>query len=132
MANKKHEVDWGGRGAASVPKLLMGHPDWLMLSGSARNVMDLLLYQFNGSNNGNLAATHSMFECRGGMAEGTLAKALRELQEANLIVKTRTNQKGREGARCALYALTWVRIHDCPGKELELGPTKFASRKIVA
>lgn len=67
----------------------------------------------------------------GGMAEGTLSKALKELQERNLIVKTRSNYKGRDGARCALYAFTWAPIDECPGKMLEVAATITAARKLI-
>lgn len=127
----RRDSDWGGRGAYMIPRLLGEHPDFLTMTGSELKVFMLLLSQYRGNNNGDLAATHSMMEERGGMAEGTLAKSLQGLQERNLIVKSRTNMKGREGARCALYALTWLPIHECPGKGLEIGPTTSASRRLA-
>lgn len=133
MAKKiRRDSDWGGRGAYMIPRLLGEHPDWLTMTGSEYRVLFLLISQYRGNNNGALAATHSMMAERGGMAEGTLATALKGLQDRNLIVRTRTNMKGREGARCALYALTWLRIHECPGKHLERGPTPKALRQLCA
>ncbi len=132
MAKRKtrRDSDWGGRGAYMIPRLLGEHPDFLTMTGSELKVFMLLLSQYRGSNNGDLAATHSMMEERGGMAKATLAASLQGLQERNLIVRTRTNMKGREGARCALYALTWLRIHECPGRQLEIGPTPTPMRKL--
>ncbi|MDT4855643.1 hypothetical protein FQZ97_900060 [compost metagenome] len=64
------------------------------------------------------------------MSKTTLAASLRELQERNLIIKTRTNYKGRDGARCALYAVAWAPIEECPGKMLEVAQTLTAPRKL--
>lgn len=132
MAKAKHKIDFGPMGAFMLPKALMAHPDFSELSSSALKVLMVLGYQFNGRNNGNLSATHSMLQEWGGMAKATLAAALRELQERNLIIKTRTNYKGRDGARCALFALAWAPIDDCPGKMLEVSPSSFAKRKLSA
>ncbi|MGQ4879809.1 hypothetical protein ACOJCM_14685 [Billgrantia sp. LNSP4103-1] len=130
MAKKKPKVHWGAGGALAIPKFLMGHEDFRELSPSALKVLLVLGYQYNGKNNGDLSATHTMMQDWGGMAEATLSRALRELQERNLVTKTRTNYKGRDGARCALYALTWAPIDECPGKMLEVHPTITAPRKL--
>lgn len=132
MAKKaKPKIDWGPMGAFVIPKALMAHSDFRDLSPSALKVLMVLGYQLNGRNNGDLSATHVMLQEWGGMAEATLSRALKELQERNLIVKTRTNYKGRDGARCALYAVTWAPIEECPGKMLEIRPTVTAPRKLT-
>lgn len=131
-SKKKPKFDWGPMGALALPKALMAHPDFRELSSSALKVLMVLGYQLNGRNNGDLSATHSMLQDWGGMAEATLCKALRELQTRNLIIKTRTNYKGRDGARCALYAVTWAAIDECKGKMLEVPPTITAPRKLSA
>lgn len=126
---KRNRVATPG-GFLALPKLLMEQRDFRELSPSAIKVLLVLGSQFKGDNNGNLAATHSMLKQWGGMAEGTLAKALKELQARDLIVKTRDNRRGREGARCALFALAWEPINDCPGKDLDVLPTIVAPRKL--
>lgn len=131
MAKKQPKVNWGPMGAFSLPKALMAQADFRDLSPSALKVLMVLGYQLNGRNNGDLSATHTMMAEWGGMAKGTLASALKELQERNLIIKTRTNYKGRDGARCALFAVTWAPIDECPGKMLEVGPTTTAPRKLT-
>jgi len=132
MAKKKApQVDWGPMGAFVLPKALMAHPDFRELSPSALKVLMVLGYQYNGRNNGNLAATHTMLEAWGGMAEATLSRALKELQERELIIKTRTHYKGRDGARPALYGLTWIPIHECPGKNLEVAATATGLRSLT-
>lgn len=130
MAKKKPKLDWGPMGAVAIPRALMTHRDFCEMSGSARKVLDLLTYQYNGRNNGNLAATHTMMADWGGMAKGTLAAALRELVDRNLIIKSRDHDRSRDGAKPALYALSWQPIDECPGKDLELSPTILARRKL--
>lgn len=135
MARKKRNPQnknvFGKLGAFVLPKTLMNHPDFRGLPYSAVKVLMVLGHQFNGRNNGDLAASHSMLQEWGGMAESILSKSLKVLQDNNLIVKTRTNYKGKAGARCALYALTWWPIHECKGKNLELEPTQKAIRNLI-
>ena len=131
MAKKKPRIDWGPMGAITLPKALMAHSDYREVSPSARKVLDLLTYQYNGRNNGDLAATHTMMEDWGGMAKGTLASALRELQTRRLIVKTREYNRSRDGAAPALYALAWLPIDECPGKLLDHGPTIKPPRSLA-
>jgi len=57
-------------------------------------------------------------------AKRTLSRCLTELMERGLIVKTREGWFSNPGGRCALYALTWQRIEECEGKDLELGPSR--------
>lgn len=133
MAKKqaRRDADWGGRGAYMIPRLLGEHPDWMTMTGSEYRVMFLLISQYRGNNNGDLAATESMMEARGGMAKNTLRAALLGLQDRNLIVKTRDNFKGENGMKPSLYALTWLRIHECPGKLLHHRPTEKPIRKLA-
>lgn len=130
MAKKKRGQAHTPGGFLALPHRLMEQRDFRELSPSALKVLMVLGSQYNGRNNGNLSATHSMMEDWGGMAKATLAKALRELLERNLISKTRENRHGREGARCALFALTWHAIDDCPGKDLEALPSIVPKRRL--
>lgn len=131
MAKKKRDGVATPGGFLALPKLLMEHSDFRELTPSALKVLMVLASQYNGRNNGDLSATHSMMEDWGGMAKATLAKALRELQARNLIARTRENRRGRDGARCALFALTWHTIDECPGKDLDAPPSIIARRKLA-
>lgn len=132
MAKRKSKKqDWGTRGAFALPKVLMDLKDYRDLSWAARKVLDVLTYQFNGYNNGNLAATYKMLQEWGGMSKTVLAKSLRELTSRNLIQKTREHNRARDGARPTLYALTWHPIDPCPRADLEIGPTDRASRSLL-
>ena len=119
MAKQKPKVDWGPKGAWALPKSLMEDSDFRALSPSATKVLMVLGCQYNGRNNGDLAATVTMLAPWGGMAKGTLAKALRELLGNRIIYKTRHHRRGVDGAKPTLYALSWVDINPCPGKGLD-------------
>jgi hypothetical protein len=101
---------------------MLRSPQFLALGGTAVKVLLFLASQHNGSNNGNLSATESMVEGAGLCSGGAAAKALRELMEARFIVRTRTGHR----RRCALYAVTFYEIDECPGKCLEVGHTTVA------
>lgn len=106
-----------------LPHNLLKCEDFTSLSGSALKVLLHLASQFNGTNNGDLSATLTDVRAKGVRSSSTLVAAIAELQQKNLIVCTRTGRFMRPGGRCALYGLTWLRIHDCPGKDLEHAPT---------
>ena len=104
--------------------------DYRSLRGNAVKLLNALVFQFNGNNNGDLCAAWSvMHEQHGFSSKGTLTRALQELLDKNLIVKTRSSLFQNPNNQCALYALTWLRRHECPGKNLEMRPTLLPDRK---
>ena len=94
------------------------------LSFTARGVLMELHMQYNGSNNGNLAATRTMAKEWGVSSPNILQRALSDLLNGGWIIQTRTSLFSRHGSRCALYALSWYAIDECPGKDLEVSPTR--------
>lgn len=127
MAKNSAKTKWQG-GYIALPKVVMEHDDFRSLAPSSLKVLMALMGQYNGGNNGDLSATHTTMRAWGGMSHTTLVKALRELQERQLIMKTRDALVGREGARCALYAITWQPIDPCGGK-LDVADTNTPPRK---
>lgn len=125
MARKKqYKVDFGGR-VFALPHRLLVHPAFDNLSPKAVTVLIKLGRHYNGRNNGDLACTVEMMAEGRKMDAKTLASALQELIDAGLIIRTRSYRKGgREPgmAQCALYALAWAYIDECPGKNLEVSP----------
>lgn len=119
--------DFGPRGYFALPKVVMEHEDFRSLAPTSAKVLTALMSQYNGRNNGDLSATHTTMKSWGGMAHSTLAKALRELLDRRLIVRTRDRRIGQEGARCALYAITWQPIDPCNGK-LDVADTNTPPR----
>ncbi|MCU1750072.1 hypothetical protein [Pseudomonas sp. 6D_7.1_Bac1] len=93
------------------------------LSFVARCVLMELHMQYNGNNNGNLAATRTMAKEWGVSSPNILQKALADLLTGGWIIQTRSSLFSRHGSRCALYALSWYAIDECPGKDLEVSWT---------
>ena len=94
------------------------------LSFVARVVLQELMAQYNGSNNGDLSATRTMAKEWGIGSDNTLRNALKELEAAGWIIQTRTSLFNKHGARCALYALAWLPIDECAGKDLDIAARK--------
>ena len=115
----------GLKSFAGIPRIVMESKDYVYLRSGGRSLLFEFAYQYKGKNNGNLSATYNQMKTRGFRSPTTLSKALKELQAANMLIKTR---QGGKNYPC-LYAVTWQPIDECRGKNLELGPTKTAPRK---
>lgn len=102
----------------------MQSPGHRALTFVARVVLQELMAQYNGSNNGDLSATRTMAKEWGIGSDNTLRNALKELEAAGWIIQTRTSLFNKHGARCALYALAWLPIDECAGKGLDVAPSK--------
>lgn len=113
---------------AALPHVMMDSEDFRTLSGGALKVLLGLLRQYRGGNNGDLSASFTQAEGWGVGSKSTLTKALEELQQCNLIIKTREGRFTRPGGCCALFALSWRPIDECGGK-LEITPTITPPRK---
>lgn len=113
---------------AGIPHSVMESESYYLSSGNALKLLLELAKQYNGINNGDLSAAFSVLKSRGWRSKKTLARCLTELIDRELIVRTREGWFSNPGGRCALYALAWDPIHECPGKDLELGPTRVPYR----
>jgi hypothetical protein len=113
---------------AGIPRTVMRNDDYKGLSGNAVKLLMALCFQYRGHGNGNLTAAWSVMKEHGFKSQDTLNRAKQELLDAGLIVQTRTGLFQNPGGRCALYALTWLPIHECPGRNLEIKPTTMAYR----
>jgi hypothetical protein len=76
----------------------------------------------NARRNGDLSAPPSTMRARGWTSNATRTAALRELEEAQIIVVTRRGNR----SRCALYAVTLWPL-DCDLEKLEVGPGSYKS-----
>lgn len=110
-------------GGHFMPRVVTNTPDYRLCSPTALKVLTMLFCQFNGYNNGDFQATFTLAKQWGIGSEATLARALRELIAAELIIKTRESVFRNPGRKCALYGVTWLGIDECGGK-LEMAPTK--------
>lgn len=116
-------------GYIGIPRRLAEQRDYLSLSTSAKVVLLALVYQYRGKNNGDLSAANRLLRRWGIKSSTTAQKAIKELLEANLIVRTREGRFLNPGGRCALYALTWESIDECGGK-LDVASTITPLRKL--
>lgn len=117
-------------GFIAIPNALHDHPAFAKLSGTEIKTLLGLARQYRGKNNGDLSASHTQAVKWGVSSKTSLAKALASLKEAGLIVRTREGVFINPGGRCALYALAWHSIDDCPGKALEVRPTSDPPLKL--
>jgi hypothetical protein len=95
-----------------IPEYVLNSEQFRRLSYMAKALLLDIGAQFRGRNNGDLNATYSTMQKRNWKSKDSLAKTLRELLGARLLIKTR--QGGRN--QCCLYALGWRGIDDCGGK----------------
>lgn len=124
----KGRTDRGG--FIAIPNALHDYPAFSELSGTALKVLLGLARQYRGANNGDLSASHTQAVRWGVGSKTSLAKALSDLQEHGLIIRTREGVFINPGGRCALYALAWKPIDDCPSKGLEIASTLTPSLKL--
>lgn len=92
------------------------------LSHMAAHLLDNLISQFDGKNNGDFSAAMGTMKLYGWSSQGSIHKAITELLALGFIEQTR--QGGRN--QCSLYAVTWLAIDECNGK-LDVNPTNVAS-----
>ncbi len=116
-------------GFAGIPRVVLDHRDYQNLSGGAVKLLVELASQYKGSNNGNLTTAYTILKKRGFKSKGAIARATKELLEARLIMLAREGRFTNPGGVCALYALCWYAIDDCPGKNLSIEPTATPPRK---
>jgi hypothetical protein len=127
--NKSRSDGAGGYGG--LPKFLWKHPDYCNLSGNAAKLLMDFACQFNGRNNGDLTNAYSVLKGRGWRSKQTIQRATNDLLESGLIIQTREGRFVNPGGVCALYAITWKAVDECPGKNLTVAPTNTPPRKFT-
>ena len=90
------------------------------LSGSAVKLLIDMGSQYNGKNNGDLAAAWKIMQPKGWNSEATLHKAKQELLAAGFISETR---KGQLPNLCSLYGITWQPLN--PDPKFDIQPFAF-------
>lgn len=111
----------------ALPYAVTSSDDFRALSGSETKLLLMIATQYNGSNNGDLQATHDLAKQWGIGSHQTLSKCIQALQERRLIIRTREGYFLNPGRRCALYAVTWNAIDYCRGK-LDVAATQIPPR----
>jgi len=108
----------------ALPHAVTAHPDFTSLSPRAVKALIDIGRQYNSRNNGDLSFVWKAAHNRGWTSKDQLNKAIIELIEKELIIKTR--QGGRHC--CNLFAITWQPIDECKGKH-DYAPTIAPPRK---
>lgn len=103
----------------SIPIKLAKSQVFRSLKPTSLKVLIELLAQYNGINNGDLCAPKAYMKEWGIGSYSTLYKAIQELLEKELIVKTKQGVFSKGGKDCSLYALSWLTIDHCDGIELD-------------
>ena len=122
MATRNRTKNRSAGRFGGLPLSVWNHPDYQGLSGSAVKLLMDLACQYNGYNNGDLTTAFSVLSKRGWTSKQTVARAVKELMEADLIIRTREGVFQNPGAKCALYAIAWQSIDECKGK-IDVRPT---------
>jgi DNA-binding transcriptional ArsR family regulator len=112
----------GGR-FVMLPEAVILSAEYQSLPGGAVRLLIALAAQYNGRNNGDLAAALSVVRRYGLASADTVSANLKRLEAAGLIVRTRDGQFCGGASTCALYALAWKPVDPCPGKGLTVAPT---------
>ena len=99
-------------GFAALPHCLLESKVYIGLSAHAVKLLNDLLTQFKGFNNGDLCLSWSIMEKRGWKSRDTLNKARKELIDVELIIVSRYGDRKRPH----LYALTIFAVDECGGK----------------
>lgn len=112
MAKENYKDKRESGGFVPLPYCVLRSNSYARLSAYAVKLLNDLLAQYNGHNNGDLCATWSLMERRGWRSRSTLCKALAELKRRQWVEVTR--QGGRH--RATLLAVTFYSIDNCRGK----------------
>ena len=112
-----------------LPHVVVKNKDYIQLSYKSKALLIDLMLQYNGKNNGDLTTALAILRDRGWKRQATVGEAVKELIDANLIIRTREGQFRNPFSRCALYAITWQPIDDCKDKDLTVNPTITPPRK---
>lgn len=131
MARKKRNPKNKSGRFVAIPHAVMDSTSFTQLGGSAVKLLLDIAYQYNGSNNGDFTVAYGYLKTRGWRSKGTISKAVKELTNADLILKTRQGKFQNPNACCDLYAITWQAIDECNGKSLEVAPTRTPPRKFA-
>lgn len=102
----------GGGNYIPLPYDVLRSPAFAALPAHAIKLLCDFLAQYNGKNNGDFQAVFSLMQKRGWASRDTLAKAIKALEEAGWIIRSRQGHR----KQCTLYAVTFYAVDECGGK----------------
>lgn len=105
-----------------IPHYVMQSNDYLNLSAASKELMNWILYQYTGNNNGQLAIVWSHYRpILSFSSPHTFIKALKELVDNKLIVNVGMSNAGLKGRPCYLYAISWLTVGCCKYNSASVG-----------
>lgn len=116
---------------AGIPNRVMEHSDFNALSANSVRLLLWFAYQYKGSNNGKLCAVHSQLRDKGFKSKSTLSSALRELLAGGFIELSKGSGLSKNGRTPNYYALTYEKVDEIRGFEMDLKPTNKALRTFI-
>jgi hypothetical protein len=121
---KRSKITGKGKGHSflRLPHFLTDSEQYGNLTAYASKLLTEIARKYRGKNNGDLSIPWVSLRTRGFNSEWTVKRARDELIDAGFILVTRHGGNHL----CALYAITWEAIDECPGKGLEIAPTHTA------
>ncbi len=108
---------------AGLSHPLMRSAEYVGLSCRAKALLLECAFQYNGYNNGDLCLSMSILRKRGYKSNDQRCKAIQELVQKKFLIKTR--QGTRSPPKPDLYAMAFLPIDECPGKNLDVQATKI-------
>lgn len=109
---------WGGGHFVGLPRRFIESHTLASLSPYGCKLLLDLLGSYSGLNNGNLSAAWTLMRRRGWKSKATLWKAIRELTERGILVRTRHGNRRQPH----LYCLSMYCVDETRHK-LDIGPT---------
>lgn len=104
----------------AVPKAILRSAEYLALSHSARSLMNDLMGQYSGKNNGRLTPSFTAMESLGWVSKTTLQRAKDHLLDAPFVVLTR---KGHAPRTAEWIGFTWWRLNY--HESMDIDPRRF-------
>lgn len=105
----------------SVPHMVILSDAFRSMTANSQKLWLNLMMQYNGYNNGKIAAVHSQLQ-NYGWAPKSLERSLRELENKGFIEKTRQGGFGLGGKYCSYYRFTHLATDEISELDLRKGP----------
>ena len=126
-AFKQSKQKRDGERHIALPHVVIDSPSYRALGYAARALLIDIARQYTGTNNGKLVACDKALKPMGWNSNQTIARGLRELQDAKLLIQTRMGMRPNRAAWFALgyYALDKVDGLDIDPKTYRTGQYKI-------
>jgi hypothetical protein len=109
-----------GTAFVALPIVVLESKGYRQTSTTARALLVDVAMQYTGHNNGKLTACVKYLKPKGWTSNGTILRAVHDLQACGLLVETR---KGARPNKAAWFALTWQELDQ--GVGLDIDPKLF-------